>query len=100
MSIDDAIRLNFELLDKIDLLPFINEREDPYDIMNAIEGAYEDHEFSEDVEAIVEGDTLQGFIFNYIGMEDFIEYLHSRYGTTFNSEIKYWVVNRGTDANV
>lgn len=98
MSIDDAIRLNFELLDKIDLLPFINEREDPYDIMDAIEGAYEDHEFSEEVEAIVEGDTLQGFIFNYVSLEDFIEYLHSRYGTTFNSEIKYWVVNRGTDA--
>ena len=98
MSIDDAIRFNFELLDKIDLFPFINEREDPYDIMNAIEGAYEDHEFSEDVGAIVEGDILQGFIFNYISMEDFIEYLHSRYGTTFNSEIKYWVVNRGTDA--
>lgn len=97
MSIDDAIRLNFELLDKIDLLPFINEREDPYDIMDAIEGAYEDHEFSEEVEAIVEGDTLQGFIFNYVSLEDFIEYLHSRYGTTFNSEIKYWVVNRGTD---
>jgi len=98
MSIDDAIRLNFELLDKIDLLPFINEREDPYDIMDAIEGAYEDHEFSEEVETIVEGDTLQGFIFNYVSVEDFIEYLHSRYGTTFNSEIKYWVVNRGTDA--
>lgn len=98
MSIDDAIRLNFDLLDKIDLLPFVNEREDPYDIMDAIEGAYEDHEFSEEVEAIVEGDTLQGFIFNYVGLEDFIEYLHSRYGTTFNSEIKYWVVNRGTDA--
>ena len=98
MSIDDAIRLNFELLDKIDLLPFINEREDPYDIMDAIEGAYEDHEFSKEVEAIVEGDTLQGFIFNYVSVEDFIEYLHSRYGTTFNSEIKYWVVNRGTDA--
>ena len=98
MSIDDAIRLNFELLDKIDLLPFINEREDPYDIMNAIEDAYENHEFSEDVGAIIEGDTLQGFIFNYVGVEDFIEYLHSRYGTTFNSEIKYWVVNRGTDA--
>lgn len=97
MSIDDAIRLNFELLDKIDLLPFINEHEDPYDIMDAIEGAYEDHEFSEEVEAIVEGDTLQGFIFNYVSLEDFIEYLHSRYGTTFNSEIKYWVVNRGTD---
>lgn len=97
MSIDDAIRLNFELLDKIDLLPFINEREDPYDIMDAIKGAYEDHEFSEEVEAIVEGDTLQGFIFNYVSLEDFIEYLHSRYGTTFNSEIKYWVVNRGTD---
>ena len=98
MSIDDAIRLNFELLDKIDLLPFINEREDPYDIMDAIESAYEDHEFSKEVETIVEGDTLQGFIFNYVSVEDFIEYLHSRYGTTFNSEIKYWVVNRGTDA--
>lgn len=98
MSIDDAIRLNFELLDKIDLLPFINERENPYDIMDAIEGAYEDHEFSEEVEVIVEGDTLQGEIFNHVCMEDFMDYLHNRYGTTFNSEIKYWVVNRGTDA--
>ena len=99
MSIDDAIRLNFEVLDKIDLFPFINEQVSPIDIMTSIENAYENHTFSREIEILVEdNDTLQGYIFNYVSIENFMDYLHSRYGTTFNSETKYWVVNRGTDA--
>lgn len=99
MSYDDAIRLNFDILDKIDLFPFITERANPVDIMRSIEDAYDNHKFSQEIENLVEdNDTLQGYIFNYVCVEDFIDYLHSRYGTTFNSEVKYWVVNRGTDA--
>ena len=99
MSYDDAMRLNFDILDKIDLFPFITERANPTDIMRSIEDAYENHKFSREIEILVEDyDTLQGFLFNYVGVEDFIDYLHDRYGTTFNSEVKYWVVNRGIDA--
>lgn len=98
MSVDDAIRLNFSVLDMIDIYPFINRGADPSDIMDDIEEAYDNHEFSKEVEQIVQGDALQGLIFNLISTEDFIDYLHNRYGTTFDNEIKYWVVNRGTNS--
>ena len=99
INYDDAMRLNFDILDKIDLFPFITERANPTDIMRLIEDAYENHKFSREIEILVEDyDTLQGFLFNYVDVEDFIDYLHDRYGTTFNSEVRYWVVNRGTNA--
>lgn len=99
MNYDDAIRLNFDILDKIDLFPFITKRANPADIMRSIEDAYDNHKFSQEIENLVEdNDTLQGYLFNYVSVEDFIDYLHSRYGTIFDSEVKYWVVNCGTNA--
>ena len=98
MNFDDDMRLNFRVLDMIDIYPFIEVWADPDDIMDNIEVAYDNHEFPKEVEEIVQGDILQGFIFNLISTEDFIDYLHDRYGTTFNSEVKYWVASRGTNS--
>lgn len=100
MNFDNEMKLNFDVLDMIDIYPFIEVWADPDDIMDNIEVAYDNHEFSKEVEEIVQGDILQGFIFNLISTEDFIDYLHDRYGTIFNSEVKYWVASRGTDANI
>lgn len=97
MNFDDDMRLNFSVLDMIDIYPFIEICAEPEEIMDNIEAAYDNHEFSKEVEEIVQGDILQGFIFNLISTEDFIDYLHDRYGTTFDSEVRYWVANRGTN---
>jgi len=59
MNYDDTMRLNFDILDKIDLFPFITERANPTDIMRSIEDAYENHKFSQEIEILVEdNDTL------------------------------------------
>ena len=89
MTFDDAFKYNKELLDRLDLAPYIHAWEDPRDIMTAIEDAYADHEFPEEIDEVVEDDPLDGFIFNYFSTEDFMDYLHERYGTNFNSEIRY-----------
>ena len=92
MSIDEAIRLNFSLLDKIDFQPYISNATTIYDIRQAVQGAYEDHEFSPEIEAVIEGDTLQGYVFNWIDDEDLITYLRDNYNMEFREETTYWVV--------
>ena len=93
--IKDAWYQNFEynltLLDKIDLKRFIERGDSPGDIMDKIENAYEDHEFPEEIDKIVQGPILKGYFFNYIGTDDFMDYLHEKYNIGFYDEIHYWV---------
>lgn len=80
-----------ELLDKIDIKPFIHSGYTPAMIMEDIEHAYEDHEFPEEIDKIVESSDFEGYFFNWMGIYDFMDYLHDRYEVCWSDEITYWV---------
>jgi hypothetical protein len=87
------MKLEKELLDKIDLRPFIRHNKTLTDIINDIEDAYADGKFSSEVKAIVEASPFDGYIFNFMCDYDIMFYLEQRYGTMF-IEHSYFTVLR------
>lgn len=94
MHWEDAMKLNFTVLDMIDFTPYIEQADTIDDIRDAVNNAYDNNEFGEEVKTIVEGDTLQGFIFNCITDDDLMDYLHDHYNINFQEEVTYYVTNK------
>lgn len=80
-----------ELLDKLDLKPFIHSGYTPAMIMEEIENAYEGHEFPAEIDEIIESPLFEGCFFNFWSEDDFMDYLHDRYNIYWYDEIRYWV---------
>ena len=91
MYIEDAVKINFDLLDMIDLSEFIEPGIDPRDIMDDVQENYEEGNYSDEINEIIDGEVLQGNVFNYISVEDFMNYLTEKYNITFTEELRYYI---------
>ena len=91
MYIEDAVKINFDLLDMIDLSDFIEPGIDPRDIMDDVQENYEEGNYSDEINEIIDGEVLQGNVFNYISVEDFMNYLTEKYNITFTEELRYYI---------
>lgn len=97
MTYEEEIKLQEDLLDKLDLRPYIKLHMKHWEIADAIEDAYDDHEFSEEIEKIVEAYPFDGYILNFYNSLDLMEYLEKRYGTRFREESYYVVMREARD---
>lgn len=95
MTYEEEYELQEKLLDKLDLRPYIKLWMKHWEIADAIEDAYEDHAFPEEIDKIVEAPPFDGYILNFFNSDDLMEYLEKRYGTRFREE-SYYVVMRET----
>lgn len=68
-----------EFLDKIDIASFANENDKSiYDLMDRIESAYQNA-------PELDNDIFEGFVFNWMDHNEFLEYLEKRYGKKFEA---------------
>ena len=93
MTYEEEYELQEKLLDKLDLRPYIKLWMKHWEIADAIEDAYEDHAFPEEIDKIVEAPPFDGYILNFFNSDDLMEYLEKRYGTRFR-ECSYYEVTR------
>ena len=96
MIYEEEYKLQEKLLNKLDLRPYIKLWMNVGEIFEAIEDAYEDHIFPEEIDAIVEAPPFDGYILNLFSSDDLMDYLEKRYGTRFKEEF-YYVVTKETD---
>ena len=76
---EDRTQENIKMLDKINFDEFFREAsENVLDLMNRVEDRYDHTKFSDN-------DVMQGYVFNWIGQDDFCEYLKNRYPERFHS---------------
>ena len=91
MTYEEEYQIQCDLLDKLDLLPFLNYDSTIGEIMDSIQNAYDDHEFPDWVDEIVEAEPLKGYIQNLMCEDDFMDYLEHRYGTRFREHTTYYI---------
>ena len=92
---NNAEQYNYNLLDKIDLKPYLAKWASVYDIMDSIEDDVYSKIFDADVMAALDDPIMKHEIFNYIGSEEFMDYLNKRYGTKFGERIDYYIIDIG-----
>ena len=92
---NNAEQYNYNLLDKIDLKPYLAKWKSINDIMEEIEDDAFSGVFGADVKAALEDPIMKNEIFNYIGTYEFMDYLNKRYGTKFNERIDYYIIDIG-----
>lgn len=97
MTYEEEYKLQAELLDKLDLRPYIKLGMKHWDIADAIEDAYDDHAFPEEIDKIVEAPPFNGYILNFYNSDDLMDYLHERYGTRFREYSYYEVVKEANN---
>ena len=75
-----AEELTYSILDSIDLVPYIKKHnnENIYGLINELEDEY-------DESPAVCNKLMQGYLFNVIGPEEFIDYLEKRYEGKFTT---------------
>ena len=80
MSIDDAVKLNIDVLDKIEFYKYLNNTDSIQEIINQMQNDYEsdDLEMNDNLSQL-EIDTLHNNLFKYITENDLINYLNNRY---------------------
>lgn len=93
LTYEEEYALQEELLNKIDLRPYIKLHMKHWEIADAIQDAYEDHEFPTEINSIVEAPPFNGYITNLFDNADLMEYLEKYYGTRF-TECSYYEVTR------
>lgn len=91
MEIHDAIRYNESVLDKIDFKHLLTIGATPDEVMSLMDEMASYNSYDDDIMEMINGDTLEGYLFNYINREDFMEYCSSRYGVSWNSEVRYQI---------
>ena len=79
---------NYKILDSIDFIEWIDafKGKEVYQMMEAMEDAYG--------KTCIDNEYLEGFLFNYIGESELIEYLENRYKNSFKvrESTKYYIV--------
>ena len=94
MYYDEYAKRNCEILDELDLLPFISREDTITNIIDKIEQVVElDSIYGRDILDKYE-DFLEGCIFNYLCTYEIMDYLNKRYGTQFQEITEYYVVKR------
>lgn len=87
---------NMEVLDKLDLLPFISRDDTINDVRDKIQTAAELHRMFDDI-IDLDCDLLQGSIFNWLNDYDLMNYFEQRYGTEFQEVTEFYVRRRGEE---
>jgi len=83
-------KITRELLDKLPIKDFLIPDKEVNSIMDAIQDAYDDHEFSEEIDSLVEKE-LHGYIFNVMGEYEFMNYCRDKFQTQWNEETRYYL---------
>lgn len=96
---DKAEKYNYNILDKINLKPYLAKWKSINDIMEEIEDDAFSEAFEADVRIALEDPIMQGDIFNWISAEEFMDYLEKRYNTKFQEKIDYYIIDTGNDIN-
>ena len=94
-----AEQYNYNLLDRIDLTPYLHKWSSIYDIIDEIEEDAFQGVFEADVRAMLDDPMMKGEIFNYIGSMEFIDYLTEKYGVVFHERIDYYIADIKNDIN-
>lgn len=92
---NNAEQYNYNLLDKIDLKPYLAKWKSINDIMEEIEDDAFSGVFGAEVKAALKDPIMKNEIFNYIGTYEFMDYLKRRYGTVFRERIDYYIIDIG-----
>lgn len=82
MNYEEAIKRTKAILDQIPIMNYVYRGADINDIMCRIENEY-DHLVQSDP------DCFQGLIFNWMGMDEFMDYLRDKYQISCNENITY-----------
>lgn len=75
---DNGVEINCQILDTIELLPYIErfKRKDLTELIHAIEDDYNNTE-------LTNNEYLEGYIFNWLTVEEIIDYFQKRYPKEF-----------------
>jgi hypothetical protein len=75
---EKAMKVQYGALDKIDFEPYFEKYngKDVYTLMDAVSDDYDESNLTKDP-------VLSGYIFNYLSINEFIEYLEKRYKKKF-----------------
>lgn len=84
---EKGYKYNLSILDKLDLSRFLISGKTIWDIRGEIEDAYDDNEFSPEITEMVENDIMQGFIFNYLSEDEFMDYLVEKYNIHIKEDV-------------
>lgn len=85
-------QLNYNILDKLDLKPYIHQGDSIYNIMENIEDNINIENLEYEIQIMLDDPLMQRDIFNWISTEEFMDYLHERYGVMFEERIEYYVL--------
>lgn len=96
-SWEQDLALTYDLLDMIDVRSYVYLGDnDAWKVMRHIQNDYETHKLPEQICAFVNNhpDYFEGYVFNYMGEDDFLTYCRRRY-TNFRyvEDISYRIVN-------
>lgn len=94
-----AEKYNYNILDKIDLKPYLAKWKSINDIIEEIEDDAFLGVFETDVMIALKDPIMQGDIFNWVSAEEFMDYLEKRYNTKFQERIDYYIIDTGNDIN-
>lgn len=92
---DPMTQYNAECLNRI---PNFKEKfldqsngQSPEVIMNMIQDSYDNHEWPLEVSAIFDNSPFDGYVFQSINVEEFMEYCALKYNVTWREEVRYWL---------
>lgn len=91
MDTTDALRFNTSVLDQIEFKDILVPGLSPSAAMKILQGKYEDHELTAEIDTLVESDIMRGYICNCMTEIEFMEYCTSRYNCEWKSETRYWL---------
>jgi hypothetical protein len=94
---DPLLQLNAHYLDEIpnfyDRFLKNNNGVEAHEIMAQVQDAYEDNEFDERLTKIFDSSPFDGFVLNYFGDYEFMEYCNDRFGSRWTEEVRYYLWN-------
>ena len=79
------------LLDKLDLKEYLQPGFSVNDIQSAIQDDYEYCLFPSYINAEIEKNPFEGYIFNVMSQDEFMTYIQERYGVHWIEETRYYL---------
>ena len=70
---------NWEFIDTIDLIPYIEKYDDMYDLMEAVNNAYS--------EQAKDNSSMEGNVFNWITPDELAKYIYNKYNIKYYEKI-------------
>ena len=77
---EEATKANWEYLDNLDLMPYIEKYDDIDDLVDAVEDDY--------AESLEENEYMKGCVFNLITPDELIDFIDSKYNISYKEEVR------------